>query len=179
MIAALAGCLLLAVLVAVLLTAPRDHSSGGGAAPPGTPAASHTTTPASHAPAAIDPGLLQQAVSDYYGLLPDHPDQAWTRLGPALQSQGQDAYDSFWHGVKNLRVVTPPQARGNTVTVTIAYRTGGHDRIQETHQLGMIDSNGTPLINSDQLVSSQSSTTSNSHGNGGGDGDNGGGNGGG
>ena len=177
--AALAGCLLLGVLVAVLLTAPRDHSSGGGPAPPGTPAASHTTTPASHAPAAIDPGLLQQAVSDYYGLLPDHPDQAWTRLGPALQSQGQDAYDSFWHGVKNLRVVTPPQAHGNTVTVTIAYRTGGHDRIQETHQLGMIDSNGTPLINSDQVVPSQSSTTSNSHGNGGGDGDNGGGNGGG
>jgi hypothetical protein len=177
-IAALAGCLLLAVLVALLLTAPRDRSSRGGAAPASTPAASNTTAPASHTPAAIDAGLLQQAVSDYYGLLPDHPDQAWTRLGPALQNQGQDAYDNFWHGVKNLRVVTPPQAHGDTVTVTIAYRTQGHDRVQETHQLGMIVSHGTPLINADQLVSSQSSS-SNSHGNGGGDGDNGAGNGGG
>jgi hypothetical protein len=177
-IAGLVGCLLLAVLVAVLLSAPRDRSSGG-AAPPGTPASSHPATTASHSPEAMDPGLLQQAVSAYYALLPDHPDKAWTRLGPVLQSQGQRAYGSFWQGVKDLQVVTPPRADGNSVTVTIAYRTGGHDRVQETHQLGMILSSGTPLINTDQLVSSQ--TSSNGHGNGGADGggDNGGGNGGG
>jgi eukaryotic-like serine/threonine-protein kinase len=179
-VAGLVGCLLLAVLVSVLLSAPRDRSSGG-AAPPTTAASSHPATTASHLPEAIDPGHLQQAVSAYYALLPDHPDQAWTRLGPALQSQGQGAYDSFWHGVKDLQVVTPPRADGNSVTVTVAYRTAGHDRVQETHQLGMILSSGAPLINADQLVSSQTSSNANGHGNGGGDGggDNGGGNGGG
>jgi eukaryotic-like serine/threonine-protein kinase len=177
-IAGLVGCLLLAVLMAVLLTAPRERSSGG-AAPPSTPAASHTTTPAGHSPAAIDPGTLEQAVSEYYALLPDHPDEAWSRLGPALRSQGQDAYDGFWHSVKDLRVVTPPQAQGNAVTVTIGYRTEGHDRVQEAHQLGMILRNGTPLINTDQLVSSQTSSNNNGHGNGGGGGDSGGGRGGG
>jgi eukaryotic-like serine/threonine-protein kinase len=175
-IAGLVGCLLLALLVAVLLNAPRDRSPSGAATAPSassTPAASGNATTASQSPAAIDPGLLQQAVSRYYALLPDHPDQAWTRLGPALQSQGQDAYDSFWHAVKDLRVVTPPQADGNTVTVTIGYRTEGHDRVQETHELGMILTSGTALINTDRLVSSQTS----SHGNGGGgaNGDNGGG----
>jgi hypothetical protein len=167
-IAALAGCLLLAVLVALLLTAPRDGSSGG-AAPPTTPAASRSAT-ISHSPTAIDPGQLEQAVSEYYALLPENPDKAWARLGPGLQSQGQDAFNRFWAGVKDLRVVTPPQAHGNSVRVTISYRTGGHDRVQETHQLGMILSNGIPLINTDQLVSSQTSSSSNGHGNGGGDG---------
>lgn len=162
------GALLLALLVAVLLTAPRDRSSGG-APPPSTPTSS-ATTPASHSPAAIDPALLQQAVSEYYALLPDHPDQAWARLGPALQSQGQDTYDSFWGGVKDLRVLTPPRAHGNTVTVTISYRTDDHDRIQETHQLGMILSNGTPLIDTDELTSSQTSSNNNGHGHGHGDG---------
>jgi hypothetical protein len=103
-------------------------------------------------------------------LLPENPDKAWARLGPGLQSQGQDAFNRFWAGVKDLRVVTPPQAHGNSVRVTISYRTGGHDRVQETHQLGMILSNGIPLINTDQLVSSQTSSSSNGHGNGGGDG---------
>ena len=173
-IAALVGCLLLAVLVGLLLTAPRDRSPTG-AAPPSTPATSRSATPAGQSPAAIDAGVLQQAVSAYYALLPDHPDQAWARLGPALQSQGQDAYDSFWHGVKNLQVVSPPQAQGNDVTITVAYRTQGHDRVQETHQLGMILSDGTPLINADQLVSSQTSSNNKGHGNGG---DNGGGDGG-
>jgi hypothetical protein len=173
-IAALVCCLLLAVLVGLLVTAPRDGSPGG-AAPPSTPVTSRSAAPGSHSPAAIDPGVLQRAVAAYYALLPDHPDQAWTRLGPALQSQGQDAYDNFWHGVKNLQVVSPPQAQGNSVTVTVAYRTEGHDRVQETHRLGMILSDGTPLINTDQLVSSQTSSNNNGHGNGGGGGDNGGG----
>jgi serine/threonine protein kinase len=170
LIAGLVGCTLLGLLLNVLLSTPRGRTA---AAPPRS-ASSAAAAP----PTVLDPMLLQQTVSDYYALLPDHPDRAWTRLGPVLQSQGQASYDQSWHAVKDLTIVRPPQALGNTVTVAIAYRTEGHQRVQETHQLGMILQNGTPLINTDQLLSSQT-TSNNPHGGGpgtggnGGDGDNG------
>ena len=171
LIAGLAGCLLLGALLSALLTTRSGNTS---AAPPGS---TTRVRSASHPPTVITPALLRQTVTGYYAQLPDHPDRAWTRLGPALQQQGQDSYEQFWHAVKDLQVVGQPQARGNTVTVAIIYRTDNHQRVTETHQLGMILQNGIPLINADQVLSAQ--TTSNNghgHGNGGGgDGDNGGG----
>jgi eukaryotic-like serine/threonine-protein kinase len=171
LIAGLAGCLLLGALLSVLLTGRNANTS---AAPP----RSTTRVPsASHSPTLIDPALLRQTVTGYYAQLPDHPDRAWARLGPALQRQGRESYEQFWHAVKDLQVVGQPQARGNAVTVAITYRTEDHRRVQETHQLGMILRNGVPLINADHLLSAQtSSNNGHGHGNGGGgDGDNGGG----
>jgi hypothetical protein len=96
--------------------------------------------------------------------------RAWTRLGPALQSHGRGSYDSSWHDVKALHVISPPRASGNTVTVSIEYTTASRGHVQETHRLCMLVHNGTPLINTDELLSSQ--TVGNGGGNGNGaDGD--------
>lgn len=148
LLAALLGVGLLALILAVALSAPQGRPSRG-AAPPAPSAGSAQATPAS------DPALLERAVSDYYALLPDHIDQAWTRLGPALQSQGRDDYENFWGDVDAVRVVTQPRASGDTVTVTVEYTTQSSGQVLETHRLGMVVSNGTPLINTDQLLSSQ------------------------
>lgn len=148
---------MLALLLAVVLAAPQSRP-GRGAAPPASARGSSTARQAASATSASpvsDPVLLEHAVSDYYALLPDNTDQAWTRLGPALQSEGRDNYEKFWSAIKDLRVVTPPRASGNTVTVSIEYKTESRGQILETHRLGMLISHGTPLINSDRLLSSQ------------------------
>jgi hypothetical protein len=141
---------LLALLLVTLLTTPRDRTGGAtGAAPP------NGATSSASQPPAPDPALLVQAVTDYYTFLPEHADRAWTRLGPNLHAQDREQYEEFWKDVKDLTIVTPPQTSGNTVTVQIEYTMESRGRIRETHQHAMDIHNGTALINSDQVLSSQ------------------------
>lgn len=165
LVAGLLVCLLLAVLLAVVLTSPDHGSPNGGAA--GTSSGGGRTSPTQPATvAAADPAVLDQAVTSYYGLLPHNTDEAWSRLGPGLQAQGRDSYNAFWHDIKDVQITTAPQASGDTVTVTLRFTTADRGRIQETHRLGMLMRDGRPLINTDQLVSSQ---TLGDNGDGGGD----------
>jgi hypothetical protein len=164
LVVGLLACLLLALALAVVLSAP-DRPSPAGAPGNGStaiaPGAGGSPTPVRHAPS---PALLQQAVSAYYALLPDKTEQAWTRLGPSLQAQGRDSYDTFWHGIKDVHILTAPRASGTTVTVTLEFKTKNRGRIQETHRLGLLMRSGTALINTDHLISSQ--TVGNVNGNG-------------
>lgn len=167
---ALLGLLAASVLI-LLTTLLTDPDTGiPSSAPPSTTTtpSSSTTTSAQSSTAtstpspspASDPTLLQQAVTQYYTLLPNNTNQAWTLLGPAMQSQDRQQYEKFWHNVKDLRTRTTPQVSGNTVTVEIEYTQESRGRIQETHQHTMLLQNGTPLINSDQVLSTQISNGS-------------------
>jgi hypothetical protein len=110
-----------------------------------------STSPA----ATVDPALLQQAVTEYYTLLPDDTDQAWTLLGLALQTQDREQYEKFWDDVKNLRIRTTPQVSGNTVVVEIEYTQESRGRIRETHRHDMLVRDGRALISSDEVLSPQ------------------------
>lgn len=96
----------------------------------------------------------ERAVSEYYDVLPDDTDAAWKRLGPGPRSQGRDSYDEFWSTVSSVSVIEGPTAEGDTVTVKLELEIRDKGTFHEVHRLGMITGNGKPLIESDDLVSS-------------------------
>ncbi|WP_279630567.1 serine/threonine-protein kinase [Amycolatopsis thermalba] len=115
--------------------------------------------PAPAPPAALDAASITAAVSEYYALLPARPDNAWARLGPRMQAQGQDAYRTFWSRITRLTITTPPAVvAANTVSVGIAYTVEDGRTITETHRLELIRSTPFPLIDADAVLSSETST---------------------
>jgi eukaryotic-like serine/threonine-protein kinase len=91
-------------------------------------------------------------------LLPGSPDDAWTRLGPALRAQGHTAYRTYWSTVTRLTVTASPQGiAANTVSVGVELTLANGTTIREIHQLGLISGNATVLIDSDTVSSSETS----------------------
>ncbi|ONI80815.1 hypothetical protein ALI22I_42920 [Saccharothrix sp. ALI-22-I] len=133
----------LVVLGLVLATRGPDDNKGATA-----------TSPVSST--AVAPARLEQAVADYYAMLPKDTARAWERLGPRLREQGRQQYEKSWSDVKDLTVSSPPAASGpDTVTVGIDYTGAEGKRFRESHRLGLVVQNGTPLIDSDEILSSQ------------------------
>ncbi|MFD2419488.1 serine/threonine-protein kinase [Amycolatopsis pigmentata] len=146
-------------------TAPPPASSPQSSSAGPNPATTYVTTtviaapPASTGePAGPPPGgpkgpiSLVEAVSEYYQIIPGNLDLGWTKLGPGIQRIGKEEYVKYWSPISNLVVVSGPAQTGpDSVTVTFEYTKGGQ-RYRETHQLGMIVTNGQPLINSDPPV---------------------------
>lgn len=92
----------------------------------------------------------------YYALLPDNLDVAWTKLGPAQQARNQNSesvYANYWDKFSDITVVGEPrQAGADEVQVTIQYVDDGV-RYQENHTIGLIvGADGQLLINSDPGV---------------------------
>ncbi|GAB2843629.1 serine/threonine-protein kinase [Lentzea nigeriaca] len=134
----------IAAIVLIVLLYPQS-SSNKVAGPPPTSTTSTVTA-----------AELQQAVADYYALLPDRTDEAWTRLSPAMQAQGRDQYEKAWKGVKTLVVTAAPQAtNADTVTIGVEYTTESSGRLRETRQLHLITDGGKVLIDSDQVLKSE------------------------
>ncbi|MBQ0922639.1 serine/threonine-protein kinase [Saccharopolyspora endophytica] len=105
------------------------------------------------------PADLERVVSDYYALLPQHPDNAWTRLGPALQTRGQQNYENAWSQISDVVVFSAPATTGNdTVHVGIELTKPDGTRIKEFHQLGLLVEDGAPLINTDTVLHSETVT---------------------
>ncbi|MDI2029260.1 serine/threonine-protein kinase [Saccharopolyspora sp. TS4A08] len=104
------------------------------------------------------PAELERVVSDYYALLPEHPANAWTRLGTGLQAQGRSGYEAFWSSVSEVQVVEPPTVTGrNAVRIGIVLVMPDGTRITEHHQLGLRGARQ-PLIESDSVVDSSTSS---------------------
>ncbi|MEV1118432.1 protein kinase [Actinosynnema sp. NPDC049800] len=136
----------LVVLVVVLANGNRTTDNAAGAV-------TSTTSSSSSTPA---PAQLAQAVAEYYALLPKNTAQAWERLGPALRAQGRPQYDKYWRDVKDLTVSAAPTAVGpDTVSVGIDFTGPDGKRFRESHRVRLVVQNGTPLIDADEVVSSQ------------------------
>nr|WP_243869548.1 serine/threonine-protein kinase [Amycolatopsis granulosa] len=122
---------------------------------PGKPAPARPPAPAP----ALDAASLTGVVSEYYALLPDRPEAAWTHLGPHLQAQGLDSYRAYWAGVTGVTVTTAPAVvAADTVTVTIARTLADGRVVTEPHRLGLVPASPAPLIDSDTALSSTTST---------------------
>ena len=146
---AVLGIGLLGLLVTMLLT---DDGTSSAANPAGPPSSHSTETPP---PAVTDPVQLQQTVTDYYTLLADDPGRAWDLLGPALRDQNRDQYEENWSNAEDIRILGAPEVSGNTVVVDIEYTLDSGDRVRETHQHTMLTMDGTVLINTDDVLSTQ------------------------
>lgn len=81
-----------------------------------------TTTSAPPPPETPGPEDYEQAVRDYYGLLPDQLDEAYSYLGPGVQEQsnGRDGFEAFWSQYSEVEADNV-EAQGTTVTLTIVY----------------------------------------------------------
>lgn len=114
-----------------------------------------TTSPTSTT-AKVSAADLERAVTEYYALLPERTDQAWTRLGPTLRAAGQEQYEKVWKDVKDLTITSPPRATGaDTVTVGLEYTRESSGRLREVHRLVLISRDGVLLIDADHVQSSE------------------------
>ena len=89
----------------------------------------------------------------YYSLVPKHLDQAWSKLGPSLQAQGKDSYERFWKRIEKVDITFGPHfTGGDKVIVGLRFTMQNGSSSTERHLLGMaVNTNGEPLINTDQL----------------------------
>ncbi|GAA4762890.1 hypothetical protein GCM10023199_49540 [Actinomycetospora chibensis] len=124
---------LVAVVLAALLGTPGSRP---GASVPGStasPEAGDGNATTSEAGAGSDGALAggpedqarQQAIIDYYGLLPNRLDEGWQRLTPSFQSStagGFENYRSFWATIQQVTVRGVSPAGGDEVDATVTYR---------------------------------------------------------
>ncbi|MDQ3735253.1 MAG: hypothetical protein M3400_14885, partial [Actinomycetota bacterium] len=109
---------------------------------PETAAPTTTEAPATSAapqvPAAPGPADFEQAVYDYYGLLPTQLDAAYAYLGPDVQEQanGRDGFEDFWGDYSEVEA-TNVRAEGTTVTLTIIYTRQNGSTFTEPYVLEM------------------------------------------
>ncbi|MDV6012210.1 serine/threonine-protein kinase [Haloechinothrix sp. LS1_15] len=95
----------------------------------------------------------EQAVSEYYALLPDQAEQAWDRLGPALREQGRQSYLDRWSAVSAVTVTSGPDATGeDRVRVEIELSMPDGSVITELHELTLIATDDELLINGDDIL---------------------------
>lgn len=101
----------------------------------------------------LTPAAMERAVADYYDLLPDRAEQAWQRLGPALQEQGRQNYLDRWSKVDGVDTVAGPRATGSdTVRIGIELELGDGTVRTEVHSLTLTTSPERLLINDDRLL---------------------------
>ena len=100
---------------------------------------------------------LAGAITDYYGLVPDDTDSAWSLMTRSYQTGttgGRKAYEQFWSAVDRVKVTgetgKPPDKA--EATVTYFYKDGRE--VRERTAFGLVNDDGTLKINSTSVLSS-------------------------
>ncbi|WP_345414289.1 serine/threonine-protein kinase [Actinomycetospora chlora] len=149
------------VVVAAFALAAVLSSAGGGptaSVPGGTaaPATSGESTPEPDAGTSGDSGASplagdaddqarQQAIIDYYGLIPVRLDEGWQRLTPSFQQQtagGFDSYRSFWGQMQQVTVRGVSPAGGDEVDATVTYRYQNGREVDERTVFRLVQQDG-------------------------------------
>ena len=114
-------------------------------------ASSSPASSASQAPGAPTASELAGAVRDYYALLPDNTDEAWTRLTSQFQNGragGRGTYENYWDSIARVSVSNVVGIPPNTVVATVNYVYKDGRRISERTTFGLVSEEGTLKINS-------------------------------
>jgi hypothetical protein len=128
----------------------------------GTDQASGTGGAASAAPVARAPGTpeqtaQQQAVIDYYALIPTNLAEGWQRLTPSYQRNtagGFASYSGFWSGMSQTSVKGVSSGPGDTVDATVIYVHQDGSTSQERTLFRMVQQDGTWKIDGSQVLGS-------------------------
>ena len=129
---------------------PKGKASKKSAQTPQSTPSSDETTP-SPSTSASDGVAKVAFVRDYYAAAPGATDEAWEMLGPGLQEQGRESYDSFWSKIESADIKSA-QARpdGDDVDITVTYRTTDGRVSTERKREGLVrDDNGSYLLDTD------------------------------
>ncbi len=139
-------------------TVPRSSSApttsaASSSAPASSTASQPTTSPSNTAsqPGAPTASELAKAVRDYYSLLPDNTDQAWTRLTESFQNGragGRQSYDQYWASISRVSVSNVSGSAPGTVRATVNYVYKDGRRVSDRNTFGLVSDGGTLKINS-------------------------------
>jgi serine/threonine protein kinase len=155
---AVVAAALVGILVASLLSTTRHTSQA--APPPTTSTATSakpttTTTPpttsnppsTSAAPAGHSAADYENAIRQYYALLPANPNAAWDLLTDRAQrrSGGPEGFTKFWAKIKSVEVLTA-RADGPRVAATLKYVTNEGKESTEGYVYALIDQGGKLMI---------------------------------
>ncbi|HEX8303606.1 MAG TPA: protein kinase [Jatrophihabitans sp.] len=131
-------------------------SAPTSSAPPSTTAsrssaASSPATSASQVSGTPTASELARAVRDYYSLLPENTDAAWTRLTSRFQNGragGRATFDNYWGGVRRVSVSNVTGNPPGTVvaTITVVYDNGSS--VTERATYGLVSEGGILKIDS-------------------------------
>jgi len=123
-------------------TATRTASSTTSSTTTST-SASTTSTTASQAD-------LVNAITGYYGLLPDNTDEAFQRLSPAGQTRagGAATYRQFWAGIAQVSTSQVRATGRNQVTAVVSYVRKDGTTARESDTFTLVQSGNLLLIDS-------------------------------
>ncbi|MFC4855025.1 serine/threonine-protein kinase [Actinophytocola glycyrrhizae] len=111
-----------------------------------------TTTPPQQPPQQpADPGA---AIAAYYAMMPGSRAEGWNRLSPGYQAQGRASYDRWWGRVSSVSASEIATTGPTTVEATVLYAFTDGTRTRERHRYTMLNQNGTWLIDSQAVLSS-------------------------
>jgi eukaryotic-like serine/threonine-protein kinase len=137
-------------------TTSEQESTEDTSEPSDTPSTSNTPSRPPQddpAPPAASPVA---AITSYYALMPGNLEQAWTRLTPKFQESpagGWEGYTSYWNAISSVRA-SQASGQGSVAEVTLDYAFKDGRQIRERHRYGLVDQNGTWLIDTVAVLSS-------------------------
>ncbi len=100
----------------------------------------------------------QQAVIDYYGLIPTDLQEGWQRLTPSYQSTtagGFAGYSRFWGDIGRVDVRGVSSGPGDTVDATVTYERRSGGTSEERTLFRMVQQDGGWKIDGSQVLSSR------------------------
>jgi eukaryotic-like serine/threonine-protein kinase len=147
---AILAAALLGILVASLLTDTKRSSSQQRSVPPTTSTTKSTspTTSATPSSTATQPATdPEDAIRDYYAMLPGNAAQAWDLMTDRAQrrSGGQDGYTNFWSKISSVQVLSTRSA-GNRVAATLRFTTTDGKETTEAYVFELAERDGRLLI---------------------------------
>jgi serine/threonine protein kinase len=142
-------------------TAAQQPGSSAGDQPPDSGDGAVTGgAPAAVAPAqgTSDQVARQQAVIDYYRLIPEDLPDGWQRLTPSYQRNtagGFAGYSSFWGGMRRVDVRGVSPGPGDTVDATVTYVHQDGSTSEERTLFRMVQQDGMWKIDGSQVLSTR------------------------
>ncbi len=109
------------------------------------------STPATEDSATSGAAEMEAFVRDYYAKAPGGTDEAWDMLGPTLQEQGRESYDSFWRGIESAEIKSAQASPdSDTVDITVVYRgTDGKTSTERKRETLVKSEDGGYLLDTD------------------------------
>jgi eukaryotic-like serine/threonine-protein kinase len=99
---------------------------------------------------------MEDAVEEYFSVMPDDTNAGWERLAPSMQSQGRDAYESWWGSVESVELHDADARDGSQqVDIELTYFFDDGRATRETQRLTLERSGERYLIADDEVLSSR------------------------
>jgi hypothetical protein len=146
---------------ATTTSVPTTEDSAGSHGSQGSPGATRTSSaPTTSSQLVSTAGGPLAAIVNYYKLVPNDLNDAWTRMTPAYQQNhagGRSGYQSFWAPINRVRLADVSAQGHNGVIGTISYYyDDGHVDVERT-SFGLVLESGIWKIASSSVLSHHTS----------------------